>query len=795
MLAWPGFVGVAWGRVGTRRGLAILAMAAVWGILGIGTLAGQTARATPSTQGGSAVAAAHRITSDGRFEFEVRGASGVIQVDARLDEDAWLTATRVPLPYETNPGNSTPSPVDTECLVTFDADNLYFACEASDPDPDAIRAYITDRDDIEGHDQIVFTLDPFNDARRGFQFGVSALGVQLDAVFSPNVGGGDGGRQQGPSDPSWDAIWNSAGRITERGYLIEVAIPFKSLRFPSSSDVQTWGFFATRQWPRSERVETRSMAWDRSNACVLCQANLLTGFSEMSSSRNVEMTPTFTSGRTDSNATFPTGGLTRGEVVSDFGLDGMWGVTTDLTLNGTINPDFSQVEADVAQLGVNDRFALFFPEKRPFFLEGADFFATRLQTFFSRTISDPRVGAKLTGKVGATALGAVVADDAVNRLIIPGELSSRNATLKGRAVTAVGRIRRDVGGSSTVGAIYTGRDGDGYSNHVGGVDGFFRLASALTARFQYLHSETHYPETVSVSFDQPRIAFGGDAADFALQYDTRNWFYDLSGRFVGAGFRADAGFTTQVNHRRLQTMVERRFWGNADDFYTVFAITGGGWHNENLEGRLIGEGAWASVRLEGPLQSEVWVNPNLRRQFFDGETGTHFHFWFGGSVQPSGALRLEMSGNTGTEFDYTNGGQGRGLYLNPSAELRVGRRVHLRLSHTFQRLNTLDGAAIFRADLTQVRAVYNLNPRTFVRAVVQYRDTDRNPETHDDEVKRSESAVFTQLLFSYKVNPQTVVFLGYSDNRDAFTDHEHVDVPLTPSDRTLFLKLGYAFRP
>ncbi len=790
---WSGSVVAVWGRTRVR---AALVTCAIWGTLGAGSLTGQTARATSSGQGSSGSSAPYRITDDGRFEFAVRPADDVIRVDGFLDEDAWLTATRVSLPYETNPGNSTPAPVDTHCLVTFDQDNLYFACEAVDPDPEAIRAYVTDRDDTDGHDRIVLTLDPFNDARRGFQFGVSALGVQFDAVFSPNGGGGgDGDRMQGPSAPSWDAIWNSSGRITERGYLIEASIPFRSLRFPSSSGVQTWGFFVTREWPRSDRVETRSMTWNRDNACVLCQANLLTGFSGISSGRNLEMTPTFTSGRTDTRSTVLEGELESGAVVREFGLDGMWGITTDLTLNATLNPDFSQVEADVAQLGVNDRFALFFPEKRPFFLEGADLFSTPVQAFFSRTIADPQLGSKVTGKMGSNAVGAVVTRDAVNRIVVPGELSSQSVTLDGTAVTTVGRFRRDVGGSSTVGALYTGREGDAYFNRVGGVDGFFRLASALTARFQYLHSETEYPETLPLGLDQPSGAFGGDIAKASLQYDTHDWFVDLNGQYVGDGFRADAGFVNQVNIRGMQTMVERNFWGDEGDFYTVLTVTGGGWHNENLEGRLIGEGMWTFFRFRGAKQSELWINPNLRRQFFDGETGRLLQLWFGGSLQPSGMLRVEMSGNVGTDFDYTNGGLGRGFRLSPTVDLRLGRRVHFRLGHTFQRLNTLDGEEIFRAGLSQVRAVYNFSPRSFVRAIIQYRDTHLNPETHEEEVNRSASAVFTQLLFSYKVNPQTVVFLGYTDNRDAFTDQDFVRRPLTQSDRALFLKLGYAFRP
>ncbi|RMH16257.1 MAG: hypothetical protein D6701_09140, partial [Gemmatimonadetes bacterium] len=364
----------------------------------------------PGPGAAAAVVSAHRVTEDGRWEYTVRRAGGPITVDGRLGEEAWSAAAPIPLLFEVAPGDNAPAPVDTECRVTFDEHNLYLGCRAADPSPRDVRAYVTDRDDIDDHDRILFVLDPFNDARRAFVFGVSALGVQFDAVISS--GGQDGGPNQGGADRTWDAIWGSAGRITGSGYEVEAAIPFKSLRFPARDGVQTWGFYAARLWPRSEGVEIRSMRWDRSDACDLCQANLLTGLEGIRPGRNLEFTPTLTGGRTDVRDDFPEGDLERGDLDGEVGIDALWAITPNLALNLTANPDFSQVEADAAQLDVNTRFALFFPEKRPFFLEGADFFSTPVSAVFTRSIVDPEVGAKFTGKSGASGFGILVAHDA-----------------------------------------------------------------------------------------------------------------------------------------------------------------------------------------------------------------------------------------------------------------------------------------------------------------------------------------------------------------------------------------------
>lgn len=743
---------------------------------------------TPARAQTSAGNVDDRITADStalgaRAAFRIERGSG-IKVDGDLSDGAWREAARVPLPYETDPGDNTPARVETECYLAFDDANLYFGCHARDHDASAIRAFVTDRDNAGTHDLVGITIDPFNDARRAFRFAVNPLGVQQDARFD----------QEGGWDDSWDAIWRSAGRITNDGYVVEAAIPFKSLRFPAGQTVQTWGFYARRLWPRSEQVELRSMRWDRDNSCALCQANLLVGIEGVSPGRNLEFTPTLTGARTDSRDDIRTGSIERGPFDREVGFDARWGITPNLTLQATVNPDFSQVEADVAQLDVNNRFALFFPEKRPFFLEGADFFSTPIRAVFTRSIADPVVGAKVTGKMGANAVGVMTAQDNVNNLIFPGSQGSSSTTVEDEVTTAVARYRRDLGSSNTIGVLYAGREGGDYHNRVAGADAFFRPWQRVTMRAQYLHSQTRYPDQVARDNGQPLGTFAGHGARLNAQYSTRNWSNNLSIRALSSDLRADAGFLTQVDVLGADMWVSRRFWGNENSWYTRYGVEGGAWHNEALDGTLIGNGVWANVFLEGPAQSSFWINPNLRRQHFGGQTFRLVQLWAGGGFRPSGNVGVDVWGMVGNEIDFSNVQRGFNIRLNPSLSLRLGRHIDLQLNHTLQRL-TKDGREIFTANIAQARAVYNFSPRVFVRAIVQYRHTDRNPEAYQAEVQPNRQSVFTQFLFSYKVNPQTAVFLGYSDNRVAFTDAQLERVPLTQMNRSLFLKLGYAWRP
>lgn len=721
---------------------------------------------------------------DGRTGFEAHPAGGEIRVDARLDEPAWATAQAVPLPWETAPGDNAAAPVDTECYVLFDPERLYFACRAFDLDPEAIRAFITDRDDVEGHDRIVLSLDPFDDARRAFEFTVTALGVQGDATYD---------EQTGMADDSWDAIWDSSGRLTGDGYVIELAIPFRSLRFPDRDGEHTWGFHARRWWPRSNRVEVRSMRWDRGNACTLCQANRLTGIRDVSPGLNLEVTPTLTARRADERP-LDDAEFRNGSIDPEPGLDLRWSPTSDLALNLTANPDFSQVEADAPQLDVNNRFALFFPEKRPFFLEGADFFSTPLQAVFTRTVADPIGGTKATGKIGGNAVGGMVTLDRVNTLLFPGNQGSSTATLDERVTATVARFRRDLGASNTLGGLYTARLGDDYSNHVAGADAFFRPLPALSLRAQVLHSETRYPDPVSAANGQPVGRFRGDAASLRAQLANREWRLFLNASALSPGFRADAGFIPQVDNRGVEAWGSRQFYPDDGGFFTRLGLGTGGWHYEDWGGRLTDEGVWVSLSFDGPWQSNVWANPNWIRRTFDGATYDLFEFWGGASVRPTGSLRLALDGFVGDGIDFRNSRKGRQLRVSPAVDLRAGRHLDVRLSGSFQRM-TREGDEVFTALVSQLRAVYNLDPRTFVRVLLQYRDTDRSAATNPGLATLEDRGLSTQVLFSYKLNPLTVLFVGYSDDRRGEDPVDGAVVPLTQTRRAFFIKLGYAWRP
>ena len=700
---------------------------------------------------------------------------GDFSIDGIIDEDGWQDATQVLMDIETSPGENTPAPVKTVAYLVEDGENLFVAFSAEDPDPAAIRAYLRDRDSAYNDDWVGLVLDTYGDERRAFEFFSNPLGVQMD-LTNDDVNGNE--------DSSWDAIWDSAGRIHEGGYSVEMQIPLSQLRFPRRDGKQSWGVDLIRNYPRERRYRFSNNRNDRNVSCYLCQFGKLEGLENAVPSRDLEIVPTLTASRveaTDDPGVVPIEGR---DPDFEAGVSVRWGITPDTTANLTLNPDFSQVEADVAQLEVNNQFALFFPEKRPFFLEGADYFSTPIERIvFTRSVADPIAGAKLTGKRGDNTFALFAAQDEVTNLIFPGAFGSDSTSVESENTAFVGRYSRGFGNASSVGALLTTRNGGDYHNHVGGIDLSWRISDQHTIQAQYLRSDTEYPAAVATEFEQPSGSFDGSAAEFEYEYDSRNWRFNVSHEQYSQEFRADSGFMPQVDKNR-QVVGGRRIWhGDSENFFER-VVVGGDWDiNHADDGRLLEREVEGYVRLRGPMQSFVELAALTRDRLFDDVLFKEQSASVYAEFQPRGGLELQI--------DFANTRLGDQLRVDPFVLWNVNRNLLLRYEGSFVRLDTEQGDSIFDASVHDVRLTWQFNVRSFVRLTAQIRDIERNPDVHVDEVDRDSRRVGRQLLYSYKINPQTVFFLGYSDQH--VDDDELPD--LTATDRTWFMKIGYAWTP
>jgi hypothetical protein len=351
--------------------------------------------------------------------------------------------------------------------------------------------------------------------------------------------------------------------------------------------------------------------------------------------------------------------------------------------------------------------------------------------------------------------------------------------------------------NSTIGVILTDREGEGYYNRVAGVDGNFRLTPTDTVTFQVLGSGTKYNVPLFTGLmesdddeDLPELP-GGSLKDWAhdIRYEhrTRDWDASVTHSRTGADFRADLGHISRVGIQRLSLNGGPTWYGDSKDLVTRFSVDGTYRQINEDNGELLEREIETGVRLRGALQSSFMYEFRFTQQRFEDLFADLMTHWLRGSLRPSGALDIEMNVSLGDAIDYTHARPGSMLELSPELSLNLGRHLKIDFEHEYTKLD-VGGNKLYRANVSQGRFIYQFNPRMFIRTILQYVDVRRNQEMYEDEIDRLSTSLFTQILFSYKVNPRTVFYLGYSDNHEGYED-----ISLTQADRAVFMKVGYAW--
>lgn len=708
--------------------------------------------------------------------------TGAPRIDGLADEEFWSQGLVIELDTETRPAENTQAPVGGRVILAENGTSLFVAVIADDPEPEKIRAFLRDRDSAWDDDFVGVVLDTFNDERQAYEFFVNPLGAQMDLSLNDITGN---------EDDSWDAIWDSNGRITERGFEVEMAIPLQQLRFPEGDGPKVWGIDVLRFYPRSNRHRISHIALDREVNCYLCQLPKVQGFACTQPGRNLIVAPSTTVVRSESRDDPLTESLSGGSIDIEPSLDVRWGASGEMTLMGTINPDFSQVEADVAQLNVNNTFALFFPETRPFFLDGASNFESPTRVIFSRTVASPDVGAKALIRRGIHNFSIFAARDTVTNLLFPGAQGSDTEVLDEKNNTLAARYRADVGRNISLGGVATLRDGDIYSNRVVGADARLRLSDSHTIDFQHLVSQTEYPDQVAADFDQATGPFTGQATIANYRYNSRDWSWFGRYESFDKNFRADNGFIPRVDATRI-IAGGNRTWYPVDSFFNQIRV-GGDWDINHRDDGTLQEKEWEGfVFAEGPLQTFMEAKYGFRDRRFEDELFREDFLGFFFEITPFAGAEAAVYVEHGDQIDFSNTRLGKRRRINPRFTLQLGRHLQLRLRHSYSQLETQADEKVFTAHLTDARLTWQFNNRALLRLVVQHQDVDRNTAVYDDPDTDSRSrSLATQLLYSYKVNPQTVVFLGYSDG----AEDGDVLSRFEKTNRTLFAKMGYAWLP
>ena len=684
--------------------------------------------------------------------------------------------------FQRTPGDGVPASRPTTAYLSYDDDNLYAVFVCGDH-PEQVRAHVARREAIGGDDRVSLILDTFQDHRRAYVFSANALGIQQDSIVTEGQ----------PEDFRFDTVWHTQGRKTSHGYVVWMAIPFKSLRF-SDQAVQTWGIALGRTIPaRSEAAYWPHIS--RRIQSFTAQMGTVMGIERVSPTRNVQLIPyvAFTRARLlGSSASYAATDDTQG------GLDAKVVIRNALTFDATLNPDFSQVESDDPQVTINQRYEVFFPEKRPFFLENAGFFQTPINLFFSRRIVDPGFGGRLTGKLGRWALGALVADDqaADRQLALPDPLRGT------RAVNGAFRLQREIGRQSTAGVLATTRTFGPNRNQVAGLDSRLQLSAnwAFTAQVAASVERRRNGQELDGTAAYAQLARAGQHLSYLGTYTDRS-----------PGFRSQLGFIPRVDIRQTDQHLGYSWQPQASRLLSFGPTVSGGvtWnHQEEMQDwYALGD---FTMDFAGPAGFGV-----SRFEAYELFLGTGFRYaTTGASVYSSQWTWLSITGSfaLGTGINYSPPEDlppflGNEVAASAGFTLRPGPRLRLDQTFVLSRLATRAGSlppgvtesgVIFSNQLWRTKVNYQFTKALSIRLILDYNDTSTNPALIAD---RPFARVRGDALLTYLANPGTALYVGYTDRYDNVVVEETMPPTLRPTAsprtstvRQFFVKLSYLFR-
>jgi len=691
-------------------------------------------------------------------------------IDGRLDDAVWQNATRFDNFLTFKPDYGKPTSEKTAVMMTYDRKYIYFAFDCQDSEPGKIKAAMSKRDGIDMDDWIGVVLDTFGDQQGGYLFEVNPLGIQLDGMINSD----------GNGDASFDTIWESKGCIHGKGYSAEMAVPFKSLRYPFRKKL-TMGLLVSRYIGRKSE-QTSFPELSPEGGAIMAQSQRIE-LSDIKFERPVEFIPALTY---DQGSSHSEGEMRSTGRNTDFSLTGKLGLTSNLTLDATYNPDFSQVEADAGQIDVNLRYSIYYSEKRPFFLEGMENFnfATAMEAntvgavAYTRTIVDPLLGLKLTGKIGRqNVLSGIFALDE-----FPGDLAAEEGDSEraGRnASFTILRYKRQMSRDSYLGGFFTNRSFAGDRNSVGGIDGRWRLNNT---------SFLEYSALGSLSRDE-RVARDVQGHYLGLRYNfsNRHWNVDLGFFDLSRDFRIDTGYVTRTGITMVPAFVMYSFFPKSKFFHKLDAF----WWSYHLLDKpsdLFETYNHLVLRLSMPRQTQVRFDAILGNEVFANQRFSLSGWRVRGYTQIVKQLYLEGGYRRSDRIYYDEEApfQGQGNTADLYLQFQPFDRLNASLGLSYYDFyRSSDGEKVYDYTIWRGRTTLQVNRFLFFRAIVEYNNYWQK--------------INADFLASFTYIPGTVIYVGYGSAYEKVKWHNE-DREYFPADdylqtrKSFFFKASYLWR-
>ena len=680
-------------------------------------------------------------------------------VDGKLDPGEWDGAFKLTDFKTFQPDFDKEPSQKTEGFFLYDADNFYFAFRSYDTDPSKVKASLCKRDTMFTDDFVGIVIDTYNTMQSGYAFIVNPLGIQGDGMMDIN----------GNVSDEQDFVWHSKGMIDEKGYVVEYRIPLQSIRFPAGKTItMRLGFF--RQFVRTSEVASAPPIFpDKGSIIAQTQPLAVSG---LRYHRVVEVLPAVTySDRLAASE----GRLRRDERLTDFGLTGKMGLSNDLTLDAAVNPDFSQVESDAGQVDINLRYALYFPEKRPFFLEGNEIFqfagntedAPLIAMVHTRTIVDPTYGFKLSGKMGRRNTFAAI--------------FSRDYQPDGgrdeHPVFSIFRLKHALKEDSYLGAYYTGRDVGGGFNRAAGADGRVRLGPKDVASFHLFGSFSKEPGGGD--------AVAGHAVALRYTHEDRKVSLDAGYQDVSRNYRVDTGFLERTGLRRLALFGMYKFYPKSKFFQRIEPFYWS-YHLLDTYSNKLESFNMFTLRFQLPRTTQFRFDTLLATEVFEGRSfgRSGLGFQFRSQISKHLYANVFFRHTGAIYYDPDDPYQGDGNRAQGMIEFLPTDKLNFSLSLVYSDFTRRsDKTKIY--DYTIVRSfnTYQVNKYLFLRAIVEY----------NFYYKR----MTVDTLASFTYIPGTVIYVGYGSalERVRWNGLEYEDADrFLETKRGVFFKVSYLWR-
>lgn len=720
---------------------------------------------------------------------------GKMTIDGILDEEVWKNAQTAGNFAEISPGNNVKPEVETEVKMFYDDDYLYLGFICFENDMPGLRASVSDRDKMYGDDWVGPFIDTYSDLKQAFEMYVNPKGIQGDLLWTPSN-----------EDSNYDIIYDSEAKIYSDRWTAEMRIPFKSLRFPEKKE-QVWRIHLLRNRPRGERQKIYWASVSRDNPNFLGQSGFLKGLKNVKRGKDIQFLPYvlgsqngYLENKNNSDSKFK-----NGKINGEFGLSAKYGISSTLTFDGTYNPDFSQVEADAPQINVNSPFALFYPEKRPFFLEGIDNFSTPINVAYTRSINNPLFALKLTGKKNKLNIGFISAYDENTPFIVP--LTERSFFLSSNknSISNILRLKYDMGGEDYFGMIFSDREEgtdsskafgfSGYNRNFG-FDGKFGFSSYYYLTFQLLANYTKeindtnfYNSTLKkYKFDNNKHTalfdgekYNGTNAYISFNRSAEGWSFYTEYFFQSPNVRRDNGFIQRNNFHQWFMQQEYNFYPETKIFRRIDP-------EFNVELRYDANGRLKEQFAELNLVTD-WTNgiyssigyylvnnedyggifhKNINRWHFDIEANNISKFLTGGFYYEFGKFIVRFEDPT-----YVGFGHNFNLWLT----MKPFERLRNDLTYDYSELSkNTGGEKLYAGYILSDKISYQFTKNFFLRILIQYDLFNKNMNIDP--------------LISYKWNPYTILFLGSSHNLNEISDTGG-NLKYSETERQIFLKFQY----